>query len=133
MRRQWEQLCCRGTVLPALASKVGQTRGKAFRRALLVQNPTRQPHGKPNPKPDSRKHPTDSPTQKTNQKPNFLERKKPKQKKKHFTKDTPFNTSQVRPRSTTKKLNRCLESQKGYDLRNRNTGKCSCCNSSEDD
>ena len=43
MRQQWEQLCCRGTVLPALASKVGQTRGKAFRRALLVQNPTRQP------------------------------------------------------------------------------------------
>jgi len=43
MLQQWEQLCCRGTVLPALASKVGQTRGKAFRRALLVQNPTRQP------------------------------------------------------------------------------------------
>ena len=51
----------------------------------------------------------------------------------HFTKDTPFNTSQVRTRSTTKKLNHCLENQKGYYLRNRNTGKCSCCNSSQDD
>jgi hypothetical protein len=40
----------------------------------------------------------------------------------HFTKDTPFNTSQVRTRSTTKKLNHCLENQKGYYLRNRNTG-----------
>ena len=50
----------------------------------------------------------------------------------HFTKDTPFNTSQVRTRSTTKKLNHCLENQKGYYLRNRNTGKCSCCNSSQD-
>ena len=30
----------------------------------------------------------------------------------HFTKDTPFNTSQVRTRSTTKKLNHCLENQK---------------------
>ena len=27
----------------------------------------------------------------------------------HFTKDSPFNTSQVRTRSTTKKLNHCLE------------------------
>jgi hypothetical protein len=26
-----------------------------------------------------------------------------------------------------------LENQKGYYLRNRNTGKCSCCNSSQDD
>ena len=26
-----------------------------------------------------------------------------------------------------------LENQKGYFLRNRNTGKCSCCNSSQDD
>ncbi len=51
----------------------------------------------------------------------------------HFTKDIPFNTSQVRTRSTTKKLNHCLENQKGYYLRNRNTGKCSCCNSSQDD
>ena len=51
----------------------------------------------------------------------------------HFTKDSPFNTSQVRTRSTTKKLNHCLENQKGYYLRNRNTGKCSCCNSSQDD
>jgi len=52
----------------------------------------------------------------------------------HFTKDTPFNTtSQVRTRSTTKKLNHCLENQKGYYLRNRNTGECSCCNSSQDD
>ena len=51
----------------------------------------------------------------------------------HFTKDTPLNISQVRTRSTTKKLNRCLKSQKGYYLRNRNTGKCSCCNSSQDD
>ena len=51
----------------------------------------------------------------------------------HFTKDSPFNTSQVRTRSTTKKLNHCLENQKGYYLRNRNTGKCSCCNSSEGD
>ena len=40
----------------------------------------------------------------------------------HFTKDSPFNTSQVRTRSTTKKLNHCLENQKGYYLRNRNTG-----------
>jgi hypothetical protein len=30
----------------------------------------------------------------------------------HFTKDTPFNTSQVRTRSTTKKLNHCLEKSK---------------------
>ena len=51
----------------------------------------------------------------------------------HLTKDSPFNTSQVRTRSTTKKLNHCLENQKGYYLRNRNTGKCSCCNSSQDD
>jgi hypothetical protein len=51
----------------------------------------------------------------------------------HFTKDTPLNTSQVRTRSTTKKLNHCLENQKVYYLRNRNTGKCSCCNSSQDD
>ena len=53
----------------------------------------------------------------------------------HFTKDSPFSTSQVRARSTTKKLNHCLENQKGYYLRNRNkfTGKCSCCNSSQDD
>jgi hypothetical protein len=36
----------------------------------------------------------------------------------HSTKDTPFNTSQVRTRSTTKKLNHCLENQKGYYLRN---------------
>ena len=40
----------------------------------------------------------------------------------HFTKDSPINTSQVRTRSTTKKLNHCLENQKGYYLRNRNTG-----------
>jgi hypothetical protein len=39
----------------------------------------------------------------------------------------------VRTRSTTKKLNHCLENQKGYYLRKRNTGKCSCCNSSQDD
>jgi hypothetical protein len=51
----------------------------------------------------------------------------------HFTKDSPFNTSQVRTRSTTKKLNHCLENQKGYYLRNRNTGNCSCCNSSQED
>jgi hypothetical protein len=61
----------------------------------------------------------------------------------HFTKDTPlkkiyiysmpFNTSQVRTRSTTKKLNHCLENQKRYYLRNRNTGKCSYCNPSQDD
>ena len=45
-----------------------------------------------------------------------------------------FNTSSVRTRSTTKKnKNHCLENQKGYYLRNRNTGKCSCCNSSQDD
>ena len=49
----------------------------------------------------------------------------------HSTKDTHFNTSPVRTRSTTKKLNRCLENQEGYYLRNRNTGKCSCCNSSQ--
>ena len=51
----------------------------------------------------------------------------------HFTKDSPSNISQVRTRSTTKKLNHCLENQKGYYLRNRNTGECSCCNSSQDD
>ena len=51
----------------------------------------------------------------------------------HFTNDTPLNISKVRTRSTTKKLNHCLENQKGYYLRNRNTGKCSCCNSSQDD
>ena len=51
----------------------------------------------------------------------------------HFTKDTPLNISKVRTRSTTKKLNHCLENQKGYYLRNKNTGKCSCCNSSQDD
>ena len=39
----------------------------------------------------------------------------------------------VRTRSTIKKLNHCLENQKGYYLRNRNTGECSCCNSSQDD
>ena len=39
----------------------------------------------------------------------------------HFTKDTPFNTSQVRTRSTTKKLNHRLENQKGYYLRKRNS------------
>ena len=51
----------------------------------------------------------------------------------HFTKDSSFNTSQVRNRSTTKKINHCLENQKGYYLRNRNMGECSCCNSSQDD
>ena len=51
----------------------------------------------------------------------------------HFIKDNPFNTSQVRTKSTTKKLNHCLENQKGYYLRNRNTGKCSCCDSSQDE
>ena len=51
----------------------------------------------------------------------------------HFTNDTPLNISKVRTRSTTKKLNHCLENQIGYNLRNRNTGKCSCCNSSQDD
>jgi hypothetical protein len=51
----------------------------------------------------------------------------------HFTKNTPLNISQVRTRSTTKKLNHCLENQKGYYLRNRHTGKCSCCNLSEHD
>jgi hypothetical protein len=51
----------------------------------------------------------------------------------HFTKDSPFNTSQVKTRSTTKKLNHCLENQIGYNLRNRNTGESSCCNSSQDD
>ena len=51
----------------------------------------------------------------------------------HMTKDSLFYTSQVRTRSTTKKLNHCLENQKGCYLRNRNTGKCSCCNSSQDD
>ena len=30
----------------------------------------------------------------------------------HFTKDSPFNTSQVTTRSTTKKINHCLENQK---------------------
>ena len=42
----------------------------------------------------------------------------------HFTNDTPLLISKVRTRSTTKKLNHCLENQKGYYLRNRNTGKC---------
>ena len=51
----------------------------------------------------------------------------------HFTKDTPLNISKVRTRSTTKKLNHCLENQKGYYLRNKNMGLCSCCNSSQDD
>ena len=51
----------------------------------------------------------------------------------HTTEDSLFNTSQIRTRSTTKQLNHCLENQKGYYLRNRNTGKCSCCNSSQDD
>ena len=51
----------------------------------------------------------------------------------HFTNDTPLNISKVRTRSTTKKLNHCLENQIGYHLRNRNMGKCSCCNSSQDD
>ena len=51
----------------------------------------------------------------------------------HFTKDTPFNTSQVRTRSTKTKLNHCLENQKGHYLRNRNTGECSCCSSSQHD
>ena len=51
----------------------------------------------------------------------------------HFTKDSLFNTFLARTRSTTKKLNHCLENQKGYYLRNRNTGECSCCNSSQDD
>ena len=32
----------------------------------------------------------------------------------HFTNDTPLNISKVRTRSTTKKLNHCLENQKGY-------------------
>ena len=50
----------------------------------------------------------------------------------HFTKDSPFNTSQVRTRSTTKKLHHCLENQKGYYLRNE-IRSCSCCNSSQDD
>ena len=35
----------------------------------------------------------------------------------HFTNDTPLNISKVRTRSTTKKLNHCLENQKGYYLR----------------
>ena len=34
----------------------------------------------------------------------------------HFTKDSPFNTSQVRTRSTTKKLNHCLENEKGHTV-----------------
>ena len=51
----------------------------------------------------------------------------------HFTNDTPLNISKVRTRSTTKKLNHCLENQKGYHLRNRSTRKCSCCSSSQDD
>jgi hypothetical protein len=51
----------------------------------------------------------------------------------HFTNDTPLNISKVRTRSTTKKLNHCLENQIGYNLRNRNTGNCSCCNSSQED
>ena len=51
----------------------------------------------------------------------------------HTTEDSLFNTSQIRTRSTTKKLNHCLENQKGYYLRNRNTRECSCCNSSQDD
>ena len=50
----------------------------------------------------------------------------------HFTKDSPFNTSQVRTRSTTK-LNHCLENQKGIYLRYRNMGERSCSNSSQDD
>ena len=37
----------------------------------------------------------------------------------HITEDNPPNTSQVRTRSTTKKLNHCLENQKGYYLSNR--------------
>jgi hypothetical protein len=32
----------------------------------------------------------------------------------HITEDSLFNTSQIRTRSTTKKLNHCLENQKGY-------------------
>jgi hypothetical protein len=40
-----------------------------------------------------------------------------------FDINSPFNTSQVRTRSTTKISNHCLENQKGYYLRNRNTGK----------
>ena len=53
----------------------------------------------------------------------------------HFTKDTPLNISQVRTRSTTKKLNQPLlgKSKRILFERNRNTGKCSCCNSSQDD
>ena len=37
------------------------------------------------------------------------------------------------PGQLQKKLNHCWENQKGYYLRNRNTGECSCCNSSQDD
>ena len=36
----------------------------------------------------------------------------------YLTKDIPSNISQVRTRSTTKKIRHCLENHKGYHLRN---------------
>ena len=45
----------------------------------------------------------------------------------HFAKDSPSNISQVRTRSTTKKLRHCLENHKGYHLRNDDEEECSCC------
>ena len=46
--------------------------------------------------------------------------------------ESPCNTSKVRTRSTTHH-SLLGKSKKGYYLRNRNMGECSCCNSSQDD
>ena len=50
----------------------------------------------------------------------------------YLTKDIPFNISQVRTRSTTKKLRQCLEKHKGCHLRNGDDEECSCCRQSRD-
>ena len=45
----------------------------------------------------------------------------------------PIKSGIAEPGQLQKKINHCLENQKGHYLRNGNTGKCSCCNSSQDD
>ena len=51
----------------------------------------------------------------------------------YSTKDILSNISQVRTRSTTKKLRHCLENHKGYYLRNGDEEECSGCSLSRDD
>ena len=45
----------------------------------------------------------------------------------HLKKNIPSNISEVRTRSTTKKLRHCLENHKGYHSRYGDDKECSCC------